>query len=211
MTDFTWPDDLTPSGSSFKLQPHTGGSESPFSRQSKIYELSAPRWTCSLSFKAARGGRWGKGDHVIGHRLDAIVAALRGRANRIALWDFDYPRRFGAFAYATGNAAASAGATSITFTGLPPGASVLAGNYFGGDGRPHLITSADLGKIAATADGSGNATVSFEPPLSVGIALNGATFGRVTGLFRLAGDDLGDNFNEVDQVVPYSLQFVEDL
>jgi len=212
MTDFTWPEDIVPSGSSFKLQPHTGGSESPFSRTSKIYELSAPRWTCSLSFKAARGTRWGRGKHVIGDRLDSMIAQLRGRANRIAIWDFDYPQPRGLLGFSgVGNLAASAGATSVTLTGIAPGAPVYAGDYIGGDGRPHMIVSPDFGRVAATADGSGNAAVSIWPPLKAGIALNGATFSKVTAMFRLASDDLGDNFNEVDQVLPYSLNFVEDL
>lgn len=212
MTDFTWPDDLVPSGSSFKLQPHTGGSESPFSRVSKIYELSAPRWTCSLSFKAVRGSRWGQGKHVIGQRLDGLIAQLRGRANRIRIWDFDFPDPRGALGLAgVGNLAALKGATSITLTGLPPGAPVMAGDYVGGDGRPHLIVSPTFAPVAAVADGSGEAVVSIMPPLSANVALNAATFRKVTALFRLAGDDLGDNFNEVDQLLPYSLQLIEDL
>lgn len=211
MTDFTWPLDLKPLGSSFKLQSHTGGSESPFSRQSKIYELSAPRWTCSLSFNAARGSRWGRGGHVIGDRLDGIIAQLRGRANRIALWDFDFELPRGVLAYATGNLSALQGATSITITGLPPGGSVLAGDYVGGDGRPHLIVSTSLSRVAATVDSSGHAVVTIEPQLSANIAANAATFERVTGMFRLASDDQGDNFNEAGQFGSYSLQFVEDL
>lgn len=212
MTDYTWPDDLEPSGSSFWLQPHTGGSESPFSRQSKIYGLSAPRWMCSLSFRAVRGSRWGRGKHVLGARLDSILTQLRGRTNRISIWDFDYPQPRGLLGYAgVGNTAASAGATSITLTGLAPGSQVFTGDYVGGDGRPHQIVSPDFGVVAGTVDGSGHVTVSIWPPLSANIALNAATFRKVTAMFRLASDDLGDNFNEADQVLPYSLQFVEDL
>jgi hypothetical protein len=210
MTDFTWPQDLVPSGSSFKLQPHTGGSQSPFSRTSKIYELSAPLWTCSLSFKAARGSRWSSGKHVIGSRLDGIVAALRGRANRIAIWDFDFPEPRGGLAGTPGNLAALAGAAQMTVTGLTPGAKIYAGDYAGGDGRAHLIRSDIFTDVAAIADGSGHATIKFDPPLAANIGVNAAVFRRVTSMFRLAGDELGDNFNEVDQVIPYALQFVED-
>ncbi len=165
MSDFIWPEDLVPSGSSFKLQPHTGGSESPFTRQSKIYGLSAPRWTCSLSFRVLRGSRFaeGKGD------------------------------------------------TEITITGMPPGSLIYAGDYIGGDGRPHVIRDDGLNAIVASADASGQATVSFEPPLAAPVAADSVVFERVSAMFRLASDDAGDNFNEAGQLAAYSLQFVEDL
>lgn len=209
MTDYIWPSDLVPAGSSFKLQPHTGGSQSPFTRQSKIYGLSAPLWTCTLSFNALRGSRWGI--RQTGARLDAIVAKLRGRENRIALWDFDVPSPRGGLALATGSVAAARGDSSMTITGMPPGSPIYAGGYIGGDGRPHIISSDDLADVVATADGTGQATLFFDPPLQADIAADAASFAAVKAWFRLADDNLGDNFNQVDQAAVYSLQFLEDL
>lgn len=205
MTDYTWPDDLAPFAVSFYLQGHSGGSESPFTRQSKIYGLGAPRWVCSMSF---RGGYGGARDLTsVGPRLDAMIAKLQGRQNRVAIYNFQRPlMRSPEWIPGAGNVAAVKGATTITLTGLSAGAvAVLAGDFIGGDGRPHIVTD------DATADGSGQATVSFEPPLSAPIALNSAIFGNPTGMFRLTSDDAGDNSVQVGDAISMTLQFVEDL
>jgi hypothetical protein len=204
MTDFPWPTDLVPSGSSFKLRPKTGGSQSPFNDATKIYGLSRPLWTCSLSFRAPRGMRWGDTRNLTARRIDALLAKLQGRVNRLALYDFDFPEPIGALATASGNVAAIAGDAHITATGMTPGATVLLGSYVGGDGRPHLVTD------DVVVAGDGTALVPFTPAMNANVALNAATWRRVTGFFRLTDDGLGDNFNEVDQLVPYSLQFIED-
>lgn len=205
MTDYTWPEDLVPYAQSFYLQPHTGGSESPFSRQSKIYGLSAPRWVCAMSF---RGGYNGTRDQAaFGPRLDAMIAKLKGRQNRVEIWDFRRERIRGqGWHSGAGNDAALAGATSLIVTGGEGGAIFMrAGDYLGGDGRPHIVTD------DAVVDGSGNTTVSFEPPLADDIAMDAAIFGRVPGMFRLVDDDAGQNGVEVGNLVNMTLNFVEDL
>jgi hypothetical protein len=204
MADYDWPVDLVPYQVAFYLQPHTGGSESPFSRVSKIYGLSAPRWVCSMSF---RGGYWGeKGLEAVGPRLDAMIAKLRGRQNRVALYDFRRSKmRTEDWPQSAGNSSAALGATSMTLTGLIPGQRVRAGDYIGGDGRPHII----LEDVSVAGDGT--ATITFEPPLSAAIGTDVATFGNATGLFRLANDDAGQNGTEVGQGINMTLEFVEDL
>lgn len=210
MTDFVWPEDLVPYGSSFRLEPHTGGHESPFSRTTKSYGLSAPRWTCTLSFRALRGSRWGD-RRVSASRLDAAISRFKGRQNRVAIYDFDYPEPRGGLAFATGNLAAVAGASAMTITGMPPGLPIYAGDYIGGDGRPHLIGNDSLDEKVAISDASGHATVSFEPPLASNVDLNGASFSKVTAMFKLTSDDDGDNYNEAGQQLTYTLRFSEDL
>lgn len=210
MTDYTWPDDLAPYAQSFYLQPHSGGSESPFSRQSKIYGLSAPRWVCSMAF---RGGYDGiELLESYGPRLDALLAKLRGRQNRIKIYDFRRPAmRSRGFTTGAGNSAASLGASSMTITGLAPGTTIFTGDYIGGDGRPHIITDATDRAVAAIADGSGHAAVTFEPPLKAAISLNAAVFGKPTATFRLVDDDAGDNGVQVGESINVTLKFVEDL
>lgn len=204
MTDYAWPDDLVPYAVSYYLQPHTGGSESPFSRVSKVYGLSAPRWMCSMSF---RGGYNGLRDQeAFGPRLDALIAKLKGRQNRVTLHDFRRDRmRSPVWPRTAGNVAAILGATSITITGLPPGTKVYAGDYLGGDGRPHIITD------DAFANGSGQAVVNFLPPFKAAVGLNAAVFAKPTGLFRLTDDDAGSNAVEVGDAVTMTLTFVEDV
>jgi hypothetical protein len=204
MTDYVWPDDLVPSQMTFYLQPHTGGSESPFSRVSKIYGLSAPRWICSMTF---RGGYWGtNGLEAYGPRLDGMIAKLRGRQNRVEIYNFVHPKMRGrGWRPTASTSSALIGATTMTITGLLPGTQVHAGDYIGGDGRPHVIN------FNATVDGSGNAAVEFEPPLSSAVAGGAAIFGNPTGMFRLTDDDFGDNNTAVGEAVEMTLRFVEDL
>jgi hypothetical protein len=211
MTDFTWPDDLVPYAQVFYLQAHSGGSESPFTRQSKIYGLSAPRWICSMSFRGGYNGI--ERLTAVGPRLDALITKLRGRQNRVALYDFRRPKMRGQFwPSVPGNVAASAGDTSITITGLIPGTRIYSGDYLGGDGRPHVIGDDSFSIVAATADASGEAVVSFEPPLSADIDTDEAVFAKAaTGLFRLTDDDAGANGVGVGEAVSMTLNFVEDL
>lgn len=210
MADFTWPGDLVPFAVEFYLQPHTGGSESPFSRVSKIYGLSAPRWVCSLSFRGGYNGT--RAQAAFGPRLDALVATLKGRQNRIAVHDFRRPKpRSPLWPRAAGNLTAAAGDTEITITGLQPGTPVYSGDYLGGDGRPHIIRSVDFAAVAAFADSSGHATVSFDPPLATAMAAGAAVFSTVTGLFRLTDDDAGRNGVAVGEAQTMTLDLVEDL
>lgn len=213
MADFDWPAGIVPYAVEFYLQPHTGGTESPFSRVSKIYGLSAPRWVCRLSVRGGDSARWGNSGFARwGQRMDAFLAALKGRQNRVRLWDFRrddmtsplWPK-------AASNLAASAGATSITITGLAPGTPVFNGDYIGGDGRPHVIGGNSFEAVHTNADANGQAVVSFEPPLKAAIGAGAAVFGKSTGLFRLTSDEAGSNMSEVGQLTSYALEFVEDI
>lgn len=204
MADYVWPDDLVPYAVSFWLQPHTGGTESPFSRKTKVYGLSAPRWVCSMSF---RGGHWGnKGLEAVGPRLDAMLDKLEGRLKTVEIFDFSRWRpRSSVWPANASNLAAAAGATSITITNLPPGTKVHAGDYIGGDGRPHRILD------DVTASSSGEATVSFKPPLIAAVGAGAAIFREVTGTFRLTSDDAAANPKVVGEAQEITLEFVEDL
>jgi hypothetical protein len=210
MTDYVWPDDLVPFAMSFYLQPHTGGSESPFSRVTKIYGLSAPRWICAMSFRGGYNGTHAQ--QAFGPRLDAMIATLKGRQNRVAIRDFRRDRpRSPHWPRTASNLAAALGATTMTITGLAPGTLVYAGDYLGGDGRPHIITSADFGAVAAVANTAGQAVVTFEPPFSAAVGAGAALFGDAAGLFKLTSDDAGENGVEVGQLQVMALEFVEDL
>ncbi len=211
MADYTWPNDLAPFAVDFHLQAHTGGSESPLSRVSKIYGLSAPRWVCRMSFRGGYNGS--KGIEAFGPRLDGLIAKLGGRLNRIAIWDFrrDFPTGMGSsfddlFFFTDGsgfdtagvsNTAVVAGADTITFSNT--GGGFRVGDYVGGDGRPHIVI-----------DVSGS-TLTVRPPFKTAIAAGAATYSRVSGMFRLTSDDAGANMTEVGQLSTYDLEFVEDI
>lgn len=209
MADFDWPDDLVPYAGSFYLQPHTGGSESPFSRVPKVYGLSAPRWIASLSFRGgAAGNVWGYTEAgLLGSRIEAFIAQLEGRLNRVRLYDFRRPAMQSIdWVPMASNLSAALGDTEMTITGLTPNTrAVLRGDYLGGDERPHIITA------DAISDADGEAVVSFKPPLSAAIGAGDAIFGSPTGLFRLTSDDAGANPSTVGELTQYTLDFVEDL
>lgn len=198
MTDFTWPSDIIPFAQSFYLQPSTGGSESPFNRKTKVYGLSAPRWVCSMLLRAPDSAdRWQGGQEEWGERIDAFLAQLEGRLNRVQLWDFRRVGRAASF----GNGAVTSGTNTITLTGASTG-DIRVGEYIGGDGRPHIIRSLSVSGSDLIA------TVS--PHWEDDIAIDAATFQNVSGYFRLTSDDAGANASEVGELTQYSLDFVED-
>lgn len=206
MADYVWPDDLPPYQMTFYLQAHTGGSESPFTRATKVYGLSAPRWICSMSFRGGYNGLKDQG--AFGPRLDGWIAKLKGRLNRVEVYDFRRPKpRSPVWPRGVSNLAATAGDTSMTITGLQPGTKVYVGDYLGGDGRPHLVIDDPF----VVADSSGEAEVNFEPPLVADIGAGDAIFRNVTGMFRLTSDDAGINPVEVGDLQTMTLEFVEDL
>jgi hypothetical protein len=198
MADFDWPADIIPFSCMFYLQPHTGGTESPFTRQTKVYGLSAPRWVARISLRAPDSAdRWG-GDYAEwGERIDAFLDKLEGRLNRVLLWDFRRPGRAPTF----GNTAATEGTSTITLTGASAG-DIRVGEYIGGDGRPHRIS--DL--VVSGSD----LIATVKPHWETDIALGGATFERVAGYFRLTSDDAGGNLSSVGELTQYDLEFVED-
>lgn len=198
MSDYDWPDDLVPYAVSFYLQPHTGGTESPFTRQTKVYGLSSPRWVCRISLRAPDSAdRWGSDYAEWGERIDAFLASLEGRLNRVRIWDFRRPGRTPAF----GNAAATAGTNTITLTGASSG-DIRVGQYLGGDGRPHIIT-------ALGVSGS-DLVATVRPHWETDIAIDAAIFEQVSGFFRLTSDDAGQNASAAGELTQYDLEFVED-
>ncbi|MGE0178994.1 MAG: hypothetical protein AB7O91_04135 [Sphingomonas sp.] len=196
MSDFEWPEDMPPAVQSFWLQPHTVRSESPFTRQAKIYALSAPRWVTRMTFIAGADGT--AGAEGFGPRLDALIATLEGGANRIAIWDF---RRAAPDAELV-NAAIEAGDQSARLLGAASG-DLRVGQYIGGDGRPHLVT-------AIAVDGS-DLVASVKPAFGAAIAEGAATYAKVAAWFRLVSDDAGENETDDRRVTNYQLDLVEDL
>lgn len=237
MADIEWPTDLVPFRAAFYLRPHVGGVESPLTRTRKTYLLSKPVWVCRLSFRAGWDGIDDEG--AMGGRLDSLIVQMQGGFNRVLLWDFRRPfpvglRRYysqfagdtytftGGRTFRLGerfvipaeaepiNEAAVAGATSIVFGGFLAGERTFqTGDYFGGDGRAHIIHTATV------ADGDGRCTVTFDPPLEIALLVGQAVTMRPTTPFKLttqSAEDAGANDSDVDaDLAEYSLEFMEDL
>lgn len=171
-----------------------------------------------------------------GGKMDALIAEMEGGLNRISLWDFRRPypiglRRYyrqfaaGLFTFDHGetftlgerfyvpaeaepvNETALAGATAMTFGGFLPGERAFqAGDYIGGDGRPHIILLP-----GGTAAGDGRVTVNFKPPLARDVQAGTAITAQPPGMFRLTSEDAGENTTEVGGLTEYTLDFAEDL
>lgn len=236
MSDLEWPEDLRPYRAAFYLRPHVGGAESPLTRTRKTYLLSKPIWVCRLSFRGGFNGASGR--RALGGRMDSLIVQMQGGFNRVLLWDFRRPypvglrRYYSQFAGETYtftggrtfrlgerffipaeaepvNEPAAAGATTIVFGGFLPGERTFqTGDYFGGDGRSHLIHTATL------ADEDGRVAVTFDPPLERALETGEAVTMQPTTPFKLSTDsaeDAGANDSEVDSAVEYSLDFIEDL
>lgn len=203
MTDYYWPDEgLTPFGCEFYLQPHTARSQSPLTRAQKTYGLSADLWKVRLQ---VRGGYDGApGLPGVGRAMDALLARLKGGQHRVGFWDFRRPTMYGLNVDAMGNLAASKGASTMTLNGLVAGETVLAGDYIGGDGRPHLIVE----DVEVAIDGT--AVVTFEPALNADMSANTVIPGKPLGWFRLTSDEAGANGVQVGDAVVYDLDFTED-
>lgn len=230
MADYDWPAyGMAPNAVTFYLQHNTAIHESPFTRQQQVLGRSAPRWICRLSLNGLESGRAAD--------IDAMLAMLRGPQKTVTLFDwrrrkgrgvlarhsdyaptvaetffdddtdFDDGEGFVVTPVATASKAASAGANQVTFEGVWPGTYPRkAGDYIGlGDGRPHIVT------IAPPADGEGNVTLTFEPPLRSATAANAHVFEDVRGTFRLLTDDSGQNPTDVNGLSVYELDFVEVL
>jgi len=147
--------------------------------------------------------------------LAALLRKLRGRRNKVRLYDPSRALR-GAGPGPTVNVAAdaAAGATSITLGNLTPSQAVaLAADDLFGIGENPYAVSDDV-----ASDSSGEATISFLPPLRVGVAVNDPVtladadvedITGPTGLFMLlsGGDGLVISPGRLSQ--PLNLQFIE--
>lgn len=147
--------------------------------------------------------------------MAALLRALRGRRNKVRL--FDPSRRLrgvGPGPTINATAAVAAGATSISVDGLTASqaAALAADDLFGIGENLYAVTS------DAPSDSGGAATISFLPPLRVGIADNdpitlpSADLESVdgpTGLFMLLSGGDGMTISPGRISAPLNLQFIE--
>jgi hypothetical protein len=162
MTTLTWPTltRATPAEIEWSLMSNTQTFTSPLSGAVQTVEMPGARWRASFTL--------GELDAADAAALQAFMAQLRGRSGRFYLYNFARPSPRGT---ATGTPlvkGASQTGTSLAIDGLAAGATLLAGDFFEVGGELKIVTA------TATANGSGEATVSFEPPLRASPADNAA-------------------------------------
>ena len=153
MTTLTFPSSVSPSSIEWGLKSNTQSFTSPLNSSTQTLELPGARWYATLNFTNLNAEK--------GRILYAFLAQLRGSSGRFYLYDaaFSTPRGVGTGtplvkgASQTGTSLDTDGWTTST-TGI-----LLAGDYIEVNGELKLVV-ADV-----DSDGSGNATLTIEPPL----------------------------------------------
>lgn len=181
MTILTWPvlTRAAPRLVRWGLVSNTMSFSSPLSGAMQTVEMPGARWRCSFVMENLSDA-----DAAL---LQALLVQLRGQANRLLLHNFARPTPRGT---ATGtplvNGASQTGVSLIT-DGWTAGITALrTGDFFGVNGELKMATA------DAVADGSGNATISFEPPLRSSPADNAAiTTNKPLAIFMLSSPDSG--------------------
>lgn len=139
-------------------------------------EVSAPLWATSISAPTDRAENVGA--------FQAVMMQLRGRTNQLALWNMGRPVPLGTMRGAMTMAAAAQGATALAISASGQGGQTLtAGDYIGiGSGLTQQVV---MVTATATADSSGNISVTVEPSLRNAFAAGAAvTWDHPCALFR---------------------------
>lgn len=177
MTTLTWPTLTkgTPAQLEWSLMANTQTYQSPLSRSVQTVELPGARWRVSFTLEDLDAA-----DTAI---LQAFMAKLRGRAGRFTLHNFARTSPRGTAAGTPLVAGASQTGTSLNLDGFTAGTTLLAGDFFGVNGELKMVVA------DATANGSGQMAVTFEPPLRSSPADNAAiTISSPTATFMLEDD-----------------------
>jgi len=168
MSNITWPTLSAHAASlascEFGLKSNTQVSVSELSGYVQTAELPGARWTLSGGYAPVE-----RADAAL---LEVFLAQLRGQANRavVPLFGRTTPRGTWAGTPAVNEVGSPQmqSATTLVCDGFTAGATVKKGDYFNiGSGGELKIATAD-----GTADGSGNLTISFEPPTRAEAANN---------------------------------------
>jgi len=149
---------VIPSSSSFGIKYNTQINTSTLSGSTQTIEIPGARWVCSLSFSDL--------EPYEGRLMSAFLAQLRGSSGRFFLTDFTHPAPRGSISApgaVTVNGANQVGNT-VTTSGWTASQSglLLKGDYFQfSNGELKMVTK------DVTSDVSGNATITFEPPIRI--------------------------------------------
>ena len=154
MADITWTVALPrPASFSFGLLSPSVVYTSPLSGAVQTASLPGARWTARM--------QWPDMSRATSAELEALLATLRGRANRLVLWNLGRPALRGAGGGTpVVNGAGQTGST-VNISGLPNNLTgwALPGDMVGVGGELKMVTA------SVNSNGSGQAAMSVEPPL----------------------------------------------
>lgn len=174
MTTYSFPSTLTPQESRWGLQSNSAAFGDPMKGTVQTLGRPGAKWFATLQFKTL--------DADDRAELQAFLVKLRGQENRVTLHDHSHTQRGALGGTPLVNGASQTGSSLIT-DGWPIGTTVLkTGDRFAVNGELKIVL-ADV-----TSDGSGNATVTFEPALRASPANNDPiTTSSPTATFMLSG------------------------
>jgi hypothetical protein len=200
MTTLTWPTGLgyTPREASLLVLHLQATSESALSGYTQTFTRPGSRFGWRFDFSSS--------SEADRRALEAFVMRLRGRENRVRLWDMKNPRPVGNTNTVGITVAAPVAAFSNTMQlqGIGAGRQLKAGDWFATTTQLHRVVE------DATADGGGIISVNFEHATRYAISTGTAiTFEKPTALYTLAASQI-----ELPRVAglaaaPFSLEFVE--
>lgn len=203
MTTYAFPtlSRAAPSRMTWRIAPNQQTFDSPFDKSVYVVEVPGARWVFQIDFDSLQEPDAAK--------IESFLVKLRGQVNTFTMhnWVRPVPRGTALGTPVVNNSSGSpltaqTGNTLIT-NGWTAGATMKEGDYFGVNGELKMVTA------DATADGSGNMTLTFEPALrsspSHGAAL---TTTRPTATFILSEPQSSWN-NSPGGFSSYSLQGVE--
>ena len=152
MTTLTWPNITSkPTRQQWQLQSLTQTHESPLTGSVQTQSLPGARWMTTIEYE-------GITDPDEQATLQTFSIQLRGRAGRVNVPNYGWTRRGSGSGTVLVKGGSQTGTTLLT-DGWTAGATVKVGDFFQvGSEMKMIITN-------ATADGSGNMTLTFEPPL----------------------------------------------
>lgn len=166
-----------PRSMDWALRANTQSFQSPLSGSMQTVELPGARWAASFMLENL--------DEADAALLQAFLAKLRGRAGRFTLHNLARPQPRGTLTGTPLVKGASQTGTTLAIDACTVGATLLAGDFFAVNGELKMVVA------DATADGAGEMSLTFEPPLRSSPADNDAlTLSSPTATFMLAGDEM---------------------
>lgn len=179
----SWPDlqKFDPASWDWSLLSNTQSFSSPLSRSVQTVEMPGGRWRVVYQMNSMIVA-----DSAL---LRSFFAKLRGRAGRFYLHNMAHPTPRGSAGGAPVVSGAGQSGVSLATTGWPSSSTVLKeGDFFGVNGELKLCT-ADV-----VSNGSGEAVITFEPPLRSSPANAAAIVtNKPTAVFQLDEDVVGWN------------------
>ena len=171
MPVLTFPD-ISPDKMRWGILANTQDHTSPLTASSQTIELPAPRWTCDLSYFRRPVEQAAP--------LQAFLSQLKGTAGRFNLWNFQRPSPRGTAAGTPRVNGASQVGQSLILDGFTALTTFKVGDFFAVNSEIKMV-SADV-----AANGSGQMTVTFSPPLRASPADNALiTLVKPTAIFKL--------------------------